>query len=417
MFFSRIDYSRRFLGIGYRTRFCSAFLGVGILLEHGGTSAAVSTASCDALTSCSPAECSVSTDADCTFNTQAPPWSTAIRDELPCKTCTVSTNSKCASALAAAKTSHAGSSIQAVYCNDEYLVIAASGLPLGYDPGQSTGDQYLKAMPLPPGGNGGCRVRSAAAQLNVFKIPLSSTPLAAGAANTVTNPLPNVPGMPAAGAVAVAIDGVPMFPNYNNRGKFTWTSCEVDRCNAHSGKGEDYHYHGDFFGAKCLYTESDYGSDVGTGHPPLIGWALDGYEVFGRYTRSTQQGQGVARDSCGGHEHAGVSAYHYHPEVDTSMTTNSLDGTNLGGATVTYTAYKLAPMECWKGNVGLIPNFWTANGKQALYDSTKLGTLTGRADVEQLKPCCTMQSSEYYLRSGLQFSGLTAGVDNLQCTG
>jgi hypothetical protein len=27
------------------------------------------------------------------------------------------------------------------------------------------------------------------------------------------------------------------FPNYNNRGLFAWVSCEVDRCNAHSGKG------------------------------------------------------------------------------------------------------------------------------------------------------------------------------------
>ena len=53
----------------------------------------------------------------------------------------------------------------------------------------------------------------------MFKIPLSPT-LRTSGSNTVSKPLPNVPGMPEAGAVAVAIDGVPMFPNYNNRGKF-----------------------------------------------------------------------------------------------------------------------------------------------------------------------------------------------------
>ncbi len=168
------------------------------------------------------------------------------------------------------------------------------------------------------------------------------------------NPLNNVPGMPNAGAIAVAIDGIPMFPNYNNRGLFTWTSCEVDRCNAHSGKGEDYHYHGDPFGTKCLYTEADF-TDATTGHPPLIGWSLDGYDVYGRYTKTTQLGQATALDACGGHEHGTttgggitITGYHYHPEVE-QKTTSSLDGTNLNGATVTYTAYKLAPMECWKG--------------------------------------------------------------------
>ncbi len=147
--------------------------------------AAVSTASCDSLTSCSPSECTVSSDADCTFNTNVPDWSNVVSSQLQCKTCTVSTHSKCAAALAAARTSDAGSSIQAIYCNDEYLIVAASGLPPAYNPGQTGGDLYLKSTPLPPGGNTACRVRTAAAQLNVFKIPLNPTQLAAGQSNTI----------------------------------------------------------------------------------------------------------------------------------------------------------------------------------------------------------------------------------------
>ena len=35
--------------------------------------------------------------------------------------------------------------------------------------------------------------------------------------------------MPQAGAVGVAVDGVPIYPGYNNRGKPVWESCESDR--------------------------------------------------------------------------------------------------------------------------------------------------------------------------------------------
>ena len=136
----------------------------------------------------------------------------------------------------------------AAYCTADFLVVWSSGRP-GYDPA-SPGD-YLANIPLPPGGDGGCRVRSASSLLTVTKIPLAPT-LQEGS-NVLSSPLPGVPGMPAAGAVGLAVDGVPIFPNYNNRGQAAWVSCEVDRCNAHSGKGDDYHYHGDPYGTRCLY--------------------------------------------------------------------------------------------------------------------------------------------------------------------
>ena len=145
----------------------------------------------------------------------------------------------------------------------------------------------------------------------------------------------------------MAIDGVPMFPNYNNRGQATWVSCEVDRCNAHSGKGDDYHYHGDPYGTKCLYSDSDY---EGLTHPPVIGFALDGYHIHGRYIDISQDGTEIALDSCGGHSHTveGVEdVYHYHPEVQEDLTTNTLDGVNEG-SNFTYIAYRLAPTTCWR---------------------------------------------------------------------
>ena len=76
--------------------------------------------------------------------------------------------------------------------------------------------------------------------LTVYKIPLTPPPDQLGTnsiGSTGGAGLPGVPGIPAAGAVGVGIDGVPMFPNYNNRGLPAATSCEIDRCSAHSGKG------------------------------------------------------------------------------------------------------------------------------------------------------------------------------------
>jgi len=356
--------------------------------------AAYSTLSCDDLDSCSPAQCVVNSESDCSFNTGTPDWVAAM-STLSCKTCTRSSSGSCSTLAQKLKTS--GGHIKAAWCNDQYLVIAADGIP-EYSPDSATDPKYLHGIPLPPGGDSVCRVRTAASQMNVYKIPLNPTKLSSGS-NTVPSPLPGVAGMPEAGASGVAIDGVPIFPNYNNRGMYTWTSCEVDRCNAHSGKGEDYHYHGDPFGTKCLYSEADYGATPATTHPPMIGFSLDGYLIYGRYTQAGQEGQDFALDQCGGHEHT-TYGYHYHPEVDEGAQTTSLDGVSVTG-TVSYTLYKGAPMECWSGDISKIENFWVSGGKQANYDSTKDG-LSGRNDLEQLRPCCGM--TDFFAASGITVS-------------
>ena len=59
-----------------------------------------------------------------------------------------------------------------------------------------------------------------------------------------------------------------------------------------------------------MYDDSHYD---GT-HPPLIGFALDGYDIFGRYINESDEGAAVALDTCGGHTHGDFS-YHYHSEA------------------------------------------------------------------------------------------------------
>ena len=120
-----------------------------------------------------------------------------------------------------------------------------------------------------------------------FKTPLTATPLStASKANNagafpsssytltdVENGGDNIP-LPKSGPVAFTTTGMPVFPPYNDQGNLAWQMCEMDKCNAHVGKGFDYHYHGDPFGAEgeCMYSASDYNST--DAHPPLVrsGW-------------------------------------------------------------------------------------------------------------------------------------------------
>ena len=55
--------------------------------------------------------------------------------------------------------------------------------------------------------------------------------------------------LPKSGPVACTISGLPIFPAYNDQATLAWNACEMDACNAHVGKGFDYHYHGDPSGA------------------------------------------------------------------------------------------------------------------------------------------------------------------------
>jgi len=193
----------------------------------------------------------------------------------------------------------------------------------------------------------------------------------------------------------VAVNGVPIYPWADNADKSIWQACEADKCNAHAGKGEDYHYHGDPFGPACLYeaTTAD--------HPQIIGWGLDGVTIYGRYTRADQDNQATPLDSCGGHTH-GTYGYHYHAQVEQI---------NVGGVTGFNAGY-LAPKNCWKGDISKINNFWDSSGRQANYDNSKTSpkyTVSARNDYADLQPCCSM--THYYNATGITLNVEFASQD------
>ncbi len=76
------------------------------------------------------------------------------------------------------------------------------------------------------------------------------------------------------GAIALAVNGVPIFNALNNRGEDAYRAGELDEYGGHCGRGDDYHYH-----IAPVHLEKV----VGKGQP--IAYALDGYPLYG-YTDS-----------------------------------------------------------------------------------------------------------------------------------
>ena len=112
--------------------------------------------------------------------------------------------------------------------------------------------------------------------------------------------------------------------------------------------------HGDPFGSSatnttCLYSIKNYTSTLA--HPPLIGYSMDGFPLYGRYLDSTAPGASTALDPCGGHTHSGVAGYHYHSQV-----------VQISSTAGTYLAYPAGPYQCWKGNISAITHFFDTGG-------------------------------------------------------
>jgi len=124
---------------------------------------------------------------------------------------------------------------------------------------------------------------------NAWQIPLNPVP-AANPATTKDRFL--------RGAIAVAVNGIPIFNPLNNRGEDALAIGELDDYGGHCGRADDYHYH-----VAPVHLEKV----IGKGKP--VAYALDGYPIYG-YTEP--DGSPVKNlDSLGGHEDE-HGQYHYH---------------------------------------------------------------------------------------------------------
>lgn len=99
------------------------------------------------------------------------------------------------------------------------------------------------------------------------------------------------------GAVAIAVNGIPIFNALNNRGEDSYAIGELDNWGGHCGRADDYHYH-----AAPLHL-----SELNGTKP--IAFALDGFPVYG--AKEADGSSMVALDTCHGHTIAN-GVYHYH---------------------------------------------------------------------------------------------------------
>ena len=163
--------------------------------------------------------------------------------------------------------------------DDRWLLVESNGLP---DHPLMVGIRaWQQQVPLPQPYTGD----------NAWRIPLQPVP----AAEPVTTKDRFLRG-----AIALAVNGIPIFNPLNNRGEDAFAIGELDDFGGHCGRADDYHYH-----VAPLHLEKV----VGKGRP--IAYALDGYPIYGL---TEPDGSPVRNlDGMGGHEDADGN-YHYHAQ-------------------------------------------------------------------------------------------------------
>ena len=100
------------------------------------------------------------------------------------------------------------------------------------------------------------------------------------------------------GAIAIAVNGVPIFNALNNRGDDAYLVGELDDWGGHCGRADDYHYH-----IAPLHLKSVVGRKL------PIAYALDGFPIYGETEIDGKAVKGL--DEFNGHFDANRK-YHYH---------------------------------------------------------------------------------------------------------
>jgi phosphatidylethanolamine-binding protein (PEBP) family uncharacterized protein len=164
-----------------------------------------------------------------------------------------------------------------VRSDDRYFYVESNGIP---DHPLMVGIRaWQQQVPLPQKYTGD----------NAWQIPLEPVPAA--------NPLTTKDRF-LRGAIALAVNGVPIFNPLNNRGEDAFLIGELDEYGGHCGRADDYHYH-----IAPVHLEKQ----VSKGVP--IAYALDGYPIYGYTEPDGSAVKGL--DRFNGHEDADGN-YHYH---------------------------------------------------------------------------------------------------------
>lgn len=256
-----------------------------------------------------------------------------------------------------------------------FMVIASYGLPDGL--------ALLWDVAKPPGDGGTMDyntqnvTRSYHQEFFLMKVPLKDYGIVSSLTeNDMVNDLASDVGETAfdhhnyasISATGVAVDGVIIYPSYNNALHVAQADAELSAHGMHAGRGLGVHYHADAHSATeeglNLYNWHDYD---GHSHPPIISMGFDGVAGYGVYMSgdTTSDGVSIALDDFGGHSH-GDYGYHYHSQRQDDITENG---------SISFTKHLLPPYGAWAGKINDIPEFWGGTAPNYVGgNSTYLGT-------------------------------------------
>ncbi|NBT15261.1 MAG: YHYH protein [Chitinophagia bacterium] len=182
--------------------------------------------------------------------------------------------------------------------DNQYYYVASSGIP-AHD--KMIGiTSWQQQVPIPQAYEGS----------NSWSIPLqpeyATVPL-----STKTNLMK--------GAVAIAVNGIPIFNALNNRGEDSYIIGELDKWGGHCGRADDYHYH-----AAPMHLS-------GSNNTLPIAFGLDGFAVYG--LKEPDGSVMATLDTCHGHV-LNNGVYHYHGTTNYPYVIGAMRGkVNLDPAT------------------------------------------------------------------------------------
>ncbi len=150
---------------------------------------------------------------------------------------------------------------------------------------------------------------------------------------TITLELPLNPTLAAApscapGEIGIAITGIPIFNALDAEGRDAVAHEIQDECDGHPQISGQYHYHNL---SSCI-EELDLDADTSS-HSPLIGYAFDGFGIFGYRGENGELMTNETLDECHGHTHViewdgqQVEMYHYHATAEFPYTVGCMRGT------------------------------------------------------------------------------------------
>lgn len=126
--------------------------------------------------------------------------------------------------------------------------------------------------------------------------------------NVPANPILAVQPTCVGGEIGIMLSGVIVFSSFDAEGRDAVAHEVQDNCDGHPQESGYYHYHSL---SNCI-------EDTSSGHSALVGYAFDGFGIYGYYGEDGKEITNADLDECHGHSHIiewdgqAVEMYHYH---------------------------------------------------------------------------------------------------------